>query len=106
MLAGITRVSELEMDKEEAKKLADAAAKVARHYDLAATAKQLDWTNLIMTAGAIYGTRLMAIRLRRMAERSSAPAPETPSPAPQQRSSGNTVMTHIPGVGNVEVPIN
>jgi hypothetical protein len=69
MLAGITKTEELMLDHSEAKSLAEATANVARHYDVSVSAKALDWSNLVMALGMVYGTRLVAIRARRGAER-------------------------------------
>lgn len=104
MLAGIAKTPELELDAMEAKDLATAAAAVARHYDMTMTAKAMDWTNLIMTLGAVYGTRLMAVRMRRTMERGPRVASatvETPTPA-----SAATRRVNVPGVGEIDVPIN
>jgi len=108
MLAGITRVSELEMEQEEASKLAGAMANVARHYDMQASAKAMDWTNLIFVAGSLYGTRFAAIRLRRIMEKAEAAEKGDPTlnPNPQTARPTGTGRVHIPGVGEVPVPLN
>jgi hypothetical protein len=56
---------ELQLSPEEAEMLASSIANVARHYDMGASAKTLDWVELGMTAGGIYGTRAMMIVARR-----------------------------------------
>lgn len=107
MLAGITKTDELALDPAEAHNLAEATAKVGRHYNMAMSAQAIDWTNLFMTIGAVYGPRVMAIRIRRMAARPAAQprAAATPRPAPESAAPSNgTRTTFIPGVGHVEVP--
>jgi len=69
MLAGITKTAELALSPPEAKSLAEAVANVSRHYDVSVSAKALDWSNLVMALGMVYGTRLIAIRTNRRAAR-------------------------------------
>lgn len=69
MLAALTSVPELELDKSEAEKLGAGIVNVSRHYDIGATQKTIDWTNLIMVVGAVYGTRLAAVRMRKAAQK-------------------------------------
>jgi hypothetical protein len=65
MMAGaILDTPELALDDGESKALADAAQKVAAHYDHSMDPKTLAWVNLAMVAGGIYGTRIFAIRAR------------------------------------------
>ena len=71
-----TKLSQLGSD--EAKQLAQASANVAKHYNVLIDPKTADWANLIMVLGMIYGTRLMAIRVRRTTERRENPQPEKP----------------------------
>ena len=108
MLAGITRVAELDMEQEEAHKLAQAGANVARHYDMATSGKALDWTNLLFVIGEIYGSRVVAIRLRRMADKIGEP--ETVAPATTRtvnpKPNGTMTRVNIPGVGLTDVPLN
>lgn len=69
MLAGIFKAQEFALDKTEAKSLAEAISNVSRHYDVAATQKSIDWTNLLMVCGMVYGTRFVAMRENRKAKR-------------------------------------
>lgn len=69
MLAGITRTPELALDQGEAKTIAEATSKVAELYDVTADPKTIAWSNLIMTLGMVYGTRIVAINMRRKDER-------------------------------------
>ncbi len=77
-LAAITKCPEFEMEQEEAKKLADAAASVASHYDLTIDPKHAAWAKLYGTIGVIYGTRLIAIRARKKMERADKVKPAAP----------------------------
>ncbi len=116
MLAGITKTSELELEKEEAEKLAQSIANVGRHYNMAMSAKMVDWTALMMVLGSVYGTRFTAIRMRRIMERGSAAKPtqaqpaQRPAPAPPKAANGSAAPSgvirtiQVPGVGPVEVP--
>lgn len=61
MLATIASVPELALTEEEAKNLADASARVARHYDLKAAPKTLDWINLCIALAGIYGPKAVII---------------------------------------------
>jgi hypothetical protein len=107
MLAGITKTPELELDGEEGKKLALSIGNVARHYDMTMSAKAMDWTAFFMTIGALYGSRLAAIRMRRMMERKEAvDGTVRNATRPAATARPNTVTSHIPGVGDVEVPLN
>ena len=65
MLAAAIKEPSLALDPEEAKRLAIAAGNVARHYDLGASQKTLDWMALAVALGSIYGTRAVAIYMNR-----------------------------------------
>jgi hypothetical protein len=65
MLAAITQTPELVLDKDEARKLSDAAAEVARQYAVAFDPRKVAVVNLFATAGFIYGPRIVAWRQRR-----------------------------------------
>lgn len=75
MLAAFTKTAELEIEQEEAAKLAEATANVSRHYNVAVAAKTVDWINFATVAGMIYGTRMAAIRNRHAQERKANPQP-------------------------------
>lgn len=75
MLAGITRVEEMALDMPEAEQLAQATANMMRHYPNAVISpKTVDTINFIMCCGALYGTRLIAIRNRRTQARQNRTA--------------------------------
>ena len=64
ILATSTQIPELVLDKDEAHRVAEAIANVSRHYDMGASEKMVDWGNLFLVFGAVYGTRIWAYRLR------------------------------------------
>lgn len=57
----------MQLTPEESRQFAESVVAVARHYDVGASAKALDWTNLLTTMGSIYGVRVMAMTVRRKA---------------------------------------
>lgn len=69
-LSIVVKAKELELTQDEARAYAESVAMVARHYDVGASAKTLDWFNLLTTMGSIYGLRVMMIAERRRRERS------------------------------------
>ncbi len=58
------RVPEIALTEEQSKALAEATANVLRHYDMAVSVKAMDWTRLVMTLAAVYGTKAVMIRAR------------------------------------------
>lgn len=75
MAGAICNTPELAIDAKEAKSLADAAAKVASHYNHTIDPVKLDWARLLIVAGGIYGTRIFAIRARHKTEATAKPGP-------------------------------
>lgn len=77
MLAGLTDCKELEMSDGEAEALAIGLSNVARHHEFLAGASQkwVDYSNLAIVAGTIYGAKAMMIRRRLSAN----PAPPKPA---------------------------
>lgn len=69
MLAGITKTPELVLDEREASAISDSAAKVASFYDVTADPKIVAWANLAMILGMVYGTRFVAVSMRKKNER-------------------------------------
>lgn len=51
----------VQLTGEESRAYAEAVQAVARHYNVGAQAKTLDWINLLTTIGAIDGTRVLMI---------------------------------------------
>lgn len=66
MLASFT-VPEMAIDPMEAKRLADAIKELGKHYAFGMDPKKFAWTQLILTAGSIYGPRAVAIYKRETA---------------------------------------
>lgn len=64
MGAEMFKLPELELDKEESAKLADAIADVSKYYVTAFDPKKIAWVHLAVIAGGIYGTRFFAFRNR------------------------------------------
>lgn len=106
-LAVFTKIDELTLDQAEAKEFADAIAEVGRHYAVTFDPKKVAIFNLAITAGKIYGTRIMAYRMRKDSEGPKevidikTRAPEQP-PAPKQRVNGAaTVNPHLETPGQL-----
>jgi hypothetical protein len=80
MGANILSAPNLELDKEEAAKLASAVQKVASFYSVAFDPKKVAIFELAAVCGTIYGPRIMAWRIaRKTTPKQSAPQPvETP----------------------------
>lgn len=81
ILAGISKCPELDLDAEEAKQVAAAYANVARHYNFYVNEKAADWYNLLTVAGAVFGSKIIAIRMRKKQEaKLTAPKPAFTQP--------------------------
>lgn len=65
MLSAITKSPSLKLEEKECENLAKAANKVARHYEIHQTQKQLDWANLIMCLGATYAPRILMAKSKK-----------------------------------------
>jgi hypothetical protein len=61
MGAKLLEVPELELDEEEAKKLADAIRRVAEFYPVALSPKKLAWAEFSFAMAGVYGPRVIAI---------------------------------------------
>jgi hypothetical protein len=75
MAGAICNTPELALDQKESKSLADAASRVAAHYNHNLDPVKLDWARLFIVAGGIYGTRIFAIRARHKTESQAKPGP-------------------------------
>lgn len=75
MLSHAMKTPELALSEKESETLANAAANVARHYNLAASQKAMDWGNFIIALSICYGPRMIAIGERRKSERKAKDAP-------------------------------
>lgn len=88
MIAGFFQAPEWMLEDREAQEVANAAVAVSRHYNVATTQKAIDWTNLAMVLGAVYGTRFVASSRKRKADKEDINA------APQAG-----VLHVVPGTG-------
>lgn len=68
MLAMQLNTPELVVDETEADQFLKAAQNVARHYSVETTQKALDWIVFCGACASVYGTRAVAISVRRRAE--------------------------------------
>lgn len=93
MLAGLTRTTELQIDKAEADHLAKGIADVAAFYDTVISPKTLAWINLTQIAGIIYGPRMFLISARRQQERAARRAAR---PAQPQQPMANGAVPRSP----------
>jgi len=102
MGAVILSTPELELDKEESAKLADAMAEIARLKAVAVSPMTLAVVNLCAACGFVYGPRIAAYRLRKkrleaaappklaaMPEPRPAPRAAAPAPAPAKPANGS-----------------
>lgn len=129
-LAAITGAEELKLDHSEAHDLAQAAKDVLDHYPALNLfdSKTAAWIMLTQTCAFVYGSRLMAWRMRsasvpKMPLRSAPQPAPAPGPSPVMQAPGGPQMNgnqsppiptreippearvgEIPGVGTVEFP--
>ena len=68
LLAGMTQIPEIAIDREQAEVLASAASEVMLHYDFGMNPEQQAWVNLMMVAGSIYGAKVFAYKIRKSQE--------------------------------------
>jgi hypothetical protein len=74
MLAAITKVEELELDQNEAKRLGEAVARINKLYGgFVFSEKTMAWINLGMAGCSIYGPRAIAYSARMKKEREKKP---------------------------------
>lgn len=83
MLAGMTKVEELQIDATEGKKLGDAVNTVLQQYNHVINPKMAAWVNLGMVSAAVYGPRYMAVKLRHETEKQKPRVVEMPAPFPE-----------------------
>lgn len=104
VLAALTRIQELELEEEEARKLANASKEVLKHYPLGLSDKNLAWVNLAVVACGIYGTRLMAFSMRKAAEKRARIVTLPGGPmGPAEAPHGPTVSAKPNGVPNIRL---
>lgn len=86
MLAAAVKTPELELDKDEAKKLAENVAAVNAFYGKVIDPKIMAWTALIMTCGQLYAPRVVAIKLRWESEKKDKPRVRQVPAQPQRNA--------------------
>lgn len=68
-ISALTKTPEIELEKSESDRLAQASVDVAKHYNIEASEKALAWTNLAVVGFSTYGPRVFAMRMRWEIER-------------------------------------
>jgi hypothetical protein len=91
MGAAFLSTPELELDRDEAKKLSDGIQKVGKYYAMAFDPKRVAIAELAIIVGGIYGTRFVAWKNRRTSTEETTPKPgpalvQSRSAAPAQPS--------------------
>lgn len=99
MLAGATKNPELAFTVDESERMAAAIANVSRHYNVQVAEKTMDWVNLSMCLGSVYGGKFMAIKLRKKAERSARHATE----ATQGEAKQPDIHAPVAGVSPIDL---
>lgn len=69
MLAAGSGLPELELSQAESDALATSAQNVMKHYNIKTSQKTVDWANLLMTMGVVYGGRISQINERSKREK-------------------------------------
>lgn len=80
MLAGATGMDKLAINETEANTLARAVCTVQQYYPTHVSAKALAWTNLVMVAGSVYGSRIVAVWADEKAKENEKARPAGNSP--------------------------
>lgn len=93
MLSHAVKVPEIALTENEAEQLANAASKVARHYDITASQKAMDWGNLMIALAVIYGPRMVLIGRKK---KETVKNPVTQNTAP--------VDINIAAINNMKIP--
>lgn len=84
VLSLVTKNDKWALDETEATQLAQAVQNATRHHDIAMAQKTIDYVNLAVVAGMVYGTRIVAIRRDSAAKK-----------AQQAPTSDDAAMAHI-----------
>lgn len=84
MGSALLHIPEIELDKDEAKKLALAIEGVNEQYKITLDPKKAAWIDLVQVAGVIYGPRAVSYYLRTKAEK--RPLNFTRAPQPQRQT--------------------
>lgn len=105
MGASLLNIAELELDKDEAKKLADGIKEVSKHYPVALNPKHVAIANLVVVAGGIYGSRIMAYNMRCANDRANRPhAVPQPIKKEAQKTNGFPLPTQAAPAGANQAP--
>ena len=72
LLAVSLSAPELAWKDEEAKIVAENLVAVSRHYDIQASQKAIDWGNLVVALGTVYGRKVIPFAVRRSREATAA----------------------------------
>ena len=78
MLAAATKIDALALNNTEANSLASAVVNVQQYYPMHISAKALAWSNLIMVAGSVYGSRAVTIWAEMKIKEQEANNPASP----------------------------
>jgi hypothetical protein len=92
---------ELELEKDEAKKLADAVQEVGKYYNVSFDPKKVAIVQLAVVAGGIYGPMFVQIRRRLKAEKIQRPP--VPINRPQQEKQAQTPSRPLNEVSPSEI---
>jgi hypothetical protein len=95
MLASSLSTPELELTEDEAHKVAVASANVAEHYSVSLDPKTAAWIQLGMVCGSVYGSRIVAIYVRRQMESDEQ---GTPPKAEKKTQTNQSQEIYPPGV--------
>jgi hypothetical protein len=99
-------LKELELEKDESKKLADAIQDVGKYYNIGFDPKKVAIAQLCIVAGGIYGPMFVQIRRRMKSQRVPQPTPiatpidRQPKQAPQQPARPMSEMSPSDLFGN------
>lgn len=94
MGAAILKTPELELSKDDSKKLSQAIQEVGKHYAFMFDPKKVAIANLCAVAGYIYGTRLVAWRAR-VSNEAAARRPAVPPGAGVPSGSGPQMAPNL-----------
>jgi hypothetical protein len=83
-VAGLLKAPEFELDKDEARMLAENMANVAAQYSVTVDPKYMAWIGFIGCLIAIYGPRIGAVAIRKNAKHASSEKPREEMRSPLQ----------------------
>jgi hypothetical protein len=72
LLAVTLSAPELAWKDDEAKIVAENMVAVSRHYDIQASQKAIDWGNLVIALGTVYGRKVVPLAMRKSREATAA----------------------------------